>query len=273
MCPLCFATLTLFAVSAISTGVTASFVAKTHKEENPMSMSLQPHKFASQDEWLKARKALLKKEKELTQLRDALAKERRELPWVKVEKEYLFDTAEGKKSLHDLFQGRSQLIIYHFMLGPGWQEGCVGCSFLADHFDGAVAHLENHDVSLVVVSRATLPEIDAFKNRMKWNFQWVSSNNSDFNYDYHVSFTQDEINTGKVYYNYETRDFECEDLFGTSVFYKDTDGSIYHTYSSFARGNEQLVGAYHFLDMTPKGRNETGPTHSLIDWVRHHDKY
>jgi predicted dithiol-disulfide oxidoreductase (DUF899 family) len=196
-----------------------------------------------------------------------------ELPWVSVEKTYVFDGPNGKETLSDLFAGRSQLIVNHFMLGPGWKEGCVGCSFGADHNDGIIVHLEHHDVTFVAVSRAPRTEIEAFKKRMGWRFKWVSSFGSDFNYDYHVSFTPDEIRKGKVYYNYDVREFQVEELAGTSMFYKDANGDIFHTYSVFARGSEMLGGAYGYLDHLPKGRNETAPDHDLSDWVRHHDKY
>ncbi|HEY5893693.1 MAG TPA: thioredoxin family protein [Chthoniobacterales bacterium] len=231
------------------------------------------HPIVSPEEWLAARKELLSKEKEFTRFRDRLTAERRELPWVRVEKNYIFDGPEGRVTLADLFEGRSQLIVYHFMFGPGWEEGCVGCSFLADHLEGALMHLQHHDVSLAVVSRAPLREIEAFKRRMEWDFKWVSSFWSDFNFDFYVSFTKEEAAKGKVYYNYALRDFQVEELSGTSVFYRDEHGEIFHTYSAYARGDEQLLGAYHFLELTPKGRNETGPSFDLTDWVRHHDRY
>ncbi len=228
---------------------------------------------ASRAEWLAARKDLLLREKKLTRERDALNAERRKLPMVKIEKAYFFDASDGRKSLADLFAGRSQLIINHFMLGPGWKEGCVGCSFQADHIDGALVHLEHHDVSLVVVSRAPLHQLEAFKRRMGWRFEWVSSYGSDFNHDFHVSFPEEDIAKGRVYYNYEMREFQSEELPGLSVFYQDTAGGIFHTYSSYARGAEELLGTYMWLDLTPKGRNETGPAYDLTDWVRHHDRY
>jgi predicted dithiol-disulfide oxidoreductase (DUF899 family) len=228
-------------------------------------------KVVSRSEWLAARKAHLAREKELTRASDELSRQRRELPWVRVDKPYVFDSREGKVALKDLFDGRSQLIVNHFMLGPGWKEGCVGCSFNADQVEGALLHLEHHDVSYVAVSRAPLPEIAAFQERMGWRFRWVSSFGSDFNYDYRVSFTKDE--SGKVDYNYQTCDFQSEELSGTSVFYQDPAGAVFHTYSCYARGGEKGLGAYMLLDLTPKGRNETGPTHSLADWVRHHDRY
>jgi predicted dithiol-disulfide oxidoreductase (DUF899 family) len=230
-------------------------------------------KLVSRDEWLTARKELLKQEKELTRQRDALSAKRRELPWVRVEKEYVFDTPKGKQTLADLFDGRSQLVVNHFMLGPGWKEGCVGCSFGADHIGGALVHLEHHDVTVVVVSRAPLHEIEAYKKRMGWRFNWVSSYDSDFNYDYHVSFTKEDVTKGRVYYNFEMTEALIEELPGLSVFYKDAAGDIFHTYSSYARGAEELLGTYMVLDLTPKGRNETGPNHNLMDWVRRHDEY
>jgi predicted dithiol-disulfide oxidoreductase (DUF899 family) len=231
------------------------------------------NRIVTRAEWLAARKAHLVKEKELTRLRDQLSAERRQLPWLKIEKLYVFDGPTGKEALADLFDGRSQLIIKHFMLGPGWKEGCVGCSFEVDHIDGALVHLEHHDVSYVVVSRAPLPEIEAFKKRMGWRFKWVSSYGSDFNYDFHVSFKPEEIETGEVYYNYEMRKVEIEELSGRSVFCKDANGDVFHTYSSYARGGDLMLGTYNILDLMPKGRNEAGPNHNLTDWVRHHDRY
>ena len=229
-------------------------------------------KVVSREEWLAARVELLKKEKELTRARDAVSAERRALPWVKVEKEYIFEAPEGNKTLADLFNGRSQLIIYHFMWRRELGEGCVGCSFLADHVDGPNQHLAQHDVSFAAVSRAPLPLLQAFKQRMGWRFPWVSSFESDFNFDYHVSFTPEDLAKGKVYYNYRMTDASIEELSGISVFYRE-NGEIFHTYSSYARGNEEVLGAYMYLDLTPKGRNENGPHFTLADWVRHHDRY
>ena len=231
---------------------------------------MEQHKIVSREEWLVARKAHLAKEKELTRQRDELNRQLRELPWVKVEKRYVFDGPKGPETLADLFAGRSQLILQHFMFGPGWKEGCVGCSFSADHMDGALPHLEHHDVSFVAVARAPLADIAAFHKRMGWRFKWVSSYGSDFNYDYHISFTKEEIATGKVYYNYAVGNFQSEEMSGRSVFYKDAAGDIFHTYSSYARGGDHLLGAYNYLDITPKGRNES---RGMGDWVRHHDKY
>jgi predicted dithiol-disulfide oxidoreductase (DUF899 family) len=231
------------------------------------------HPIVSHDEWLGARKELLAREKELTRLRDQLAAERRALPWVKIEKPYGFDGPDGKETLADLFGGRSQLIIKHFMLGPGWTEGCVGCSFELDHIDGILVHLEHRDVSYVAVSRAPLTEIEAFKKRMGWRVKWVSSAGSDFNFDFHVSFGPDEIAKGEGYYNYGIRKVGIDELSGRSVFYKDVNGDVFHTYSSYGRGGEDLLGTYRLLDLVPKGRDETGPNRNLSDWVRHHDRY
>ena len=245
----------------------------TKTKTSEWGTSTPEHAIVSQDEWLAARKDLLKEEKEFTRLRDRLTAKCRALPWVKVEKAYVFDGPHGKETLADLFDGRSQLIVNHFILGPGWKEGCVGCSFGADHIDGIVVHLEHHDVRFVAISRAPLPEIEAFKKRMRWHLKWVSSYVNDFNLDYHVSFKEDEIANGKVYYNYGIREFQVEELAGTSMFYKDATSGIFHTYSVFARGSEMLGGAYGYLDHLPKGRNETGPNHDLSDWVKHHDRY
>lgn len=233
---------------------------------------MQPHKIVSRDEWLAARKAHLAKEKEFTKARDALSRQRRELPWVRVEKAYAFDGPDGRETLGDLFDGRTQLITYHFMLGPGWEQGCKSCSLLADHFDGAAVHLAQRDVTLVVVSRAPLAEIETFKKRMGWRFKWVSSFGSDFNHDYQVSFTPDEMAKGSVYYNYQNQKFGSEEAPGASVFYRDGDGHIFHTYSSYGRGLDILIGAYNFLDLVPKGRDEDKLDYTMA-WVRHHDRY
>jgi predicted dithiol-disulfide oxidoreductase (DUF899 family) len=226
----------------------------------------------SHQEWLAARKDFLDKEKEFTRLRDELSRQRRALPWERVDKRYEFDSLKGKVSLSDLFGGRSQLVIYHFMLGPGWPQGCPSCSYLADHFDGAAIHLANRDTTLAVISRAPIAEIEAFKKRMGWKFPWVSAFHSDFNYDYHVSFTPEERASGKVYYNYTVDEFPAEEGPGLSVFAKDAAGDVFHTYSTFARGLDILVGTYNFLDLVPKGRDEDGLSFTM-SWVRHHDKY
>jgi predicted dithiol-disulfide oxidoreductase (DUF899 family) len=234
---------------------------------------MQPHRIVSRDEWIEARKALLVKEKELTRQRDRLSAERRDLPWVRVEKGYVFDTPNGKRTLAELFEGRSQLIVKHFMLAPGQKDGCVGCSFEVDHVEGALVHLEHHNVTWVAVARAPLAEIEAYKARMGWRFKWVSSFGSDFNYDFDVSFTPDQLARGEAFYNYRKGPLPLEDLSGFSVFIKDDHGGIFHTYSTFGRGGEEVLGTYMFLDMTPNGRNENGPNHNLTDWVRQHDRY
>jgi predicted dithiol-disulfide oxidoreductase (DUF899 family) len=230
------------------------------------------HRVVSEAEWAAARKDLLAKEKDFTRQRDAISAERRKMPWVKVEKNYFFDTPGGKKTLGDLFGGRSQLIVYHFMFGPGWEEGCPSCSFLSDHFDGSIVHLAQRDVTLLAASRAPVPQIEAFRKRMGWRFAWVSSYGSDFNYDYHVTFSASERKDGRVYYNYQETEFPSEEGPGASVFYKDQAGDIFHTYSTYGRGLDILVGTYNFLDLAPKGRDEDGLKFSMA-WVRHHDKY
>jgi predicted dithiol-disulfide oxidoreductase (DUF899 family) len=229
-------------------------------------------KIVSRDKWLAARKNLLAKEKRLTRERDALAAERRQLPWVKVEKNYVFDSPGGKKTLADLFDSRSQLIVYHFMFSPEWNEGCPSCSFLMDHTDGTLVHLAQRDVAFVAVSRAPFAKIEAFNKRMGWRFKWVSSNGSDFNYDYHVSFKKEEKAQGKVYYNFDMTEFPSDEAPGISVFYKDKNGEIFHTYSSYARGTETGVSTYSYLDLVPKGRDEDGLPFTM-SWIRHHDRY
>jgi predicted dithiol-disulfide oxidoreductase (DUF899 family) len=226
------------------------------------------HPVVSREEWIEARKAHLKNEKALTRMHDMVSAERRALPWVKVEKEYIFDTPTGKKTLAELFGKNSQLIVYHFMWRWDLGQGCDGCSFLCDHVDGANLHLKHHDVSFVAISRGKLPDLLAYKKRMGWQFDFVSSYESDFNYDYHVSFTEEELAKGKVYYNYEMTD-GFNELPGISIFYKDENGDIFHTYSSYARGGDILIGAHNFLDLTPKGRNET----STMNWMKRHDEY
>ncbi|MBO9123104.1 MULTISPECIES: DUF899 domain-containing protein [unclassified Rhizobium] len=225
----------------------------------------------SREEWLEARRALLLKEKEATHLRDKVNAERMALPWVKVEKDYAFDTPDGKRSLSELFDGRSQLIIYHFMLGPDWEAGCPGCSFLSDHVDGALPHLNNHDVTWVAVSRAPVAKIEAYKTRMDWKFPWVSSASSDFNFDYHVSFSPEDLGKDKVFYNFTSIPPEDanDELPGLSAFYKNEKGEIFHTYSSYARGPEELIGTLMILDRAPKGRNED----STMNFVKRHDEY
>lgn len=232
---------------------------------------MELHRIVSREAWLAERIQLLAEEKEFTRQRDRLSAKRRELPWVRIAKEYAFEAPDGRKTLGDLFDGRSQLVVDHFMLGPGWGAGCVGCSFGADHI-GNLVHLSHHDISVVVVARAPLPEIEAYKKRMGWTFPWVSSFGSDFNYDFCVSFTPEQLASGKVYYNYRQMDGGMDELPGTSVFFKD-GGEIFHTYSTFARGAEELISTYMVLDLTPRGRNETGPHHNLMDWVKRHGEY
>jgi predicted dithiol-disulfide oxidoreductase (DUF899 family) len=229
-------------------------------------------KVVSREEWLAARKKLLAKEKRLTRERDAIAAERRQLPWVKVEKNYVFDSPSGKKTLADLFEGRSQLIVYHFMFGPEWKEGCPSCSFNMDHTDGALVHLGQRDVSFAAVSRAPLSKIGPFKKRMGWTFSWVSSYGTDFNYDYQASFAPEQIAKGKVEYNFDLVEFPSAEAPGISVFYKDKDGNIFHTYSAYARGSENTVNTYNYLDLAPKGRDEDELPFTM-SWVRHHDRY
>jgi predicted dithiol-disulfide oxidoreductase (DUF899 family) len=229
------------------------------------------HEIVSREEWLNARKALLALEKEETKLRDKVRAERLTLPWVKVDKTYAFETPQGRKTLADLFDGRSQLIVYHFMYGPEWEAGCPGCSFMADHIDGMLPHLNSHDVTMIAVSRAPLEKLAVYKKRMGWKFPWLSSFGSDFNFDYHVSFTREELASGKVMYNYrETPSQDAHDeLPGLSAFFKDEDGTVYHTYSDYARGGEEALGTLMILDRAPKGRNETG----TLSFVKRKDEY
>jgi predicted dithiol-disulfide oxidoreductase (DUF899 family) len=228
-------------------------------------------RIVSETEWLEERKKLLIREKEFTRLGDGLSAEKRKLPWVKVGKEYVFNGPRGKETLAELFADRSQLIVYHFMFGPDWEEGCPVCSMVADNFDANAVHLAQRDVSLVVVSRARLSQIEAFKKRMGWKFKWLSSYENDFNHDYRVSFTDDDVAKGN-YYNFGTSGFPREEAPGLSVFYKDESGNIFHTYSCYARGGEFLIGPYSYLDLVPKGRDEAGLPFAMA-WVRHHDRY
>ena len=234
-----------------------------------MTDNIDHPKIVSREQWLEARKDLLKKEKELTHQRDQVAAELRALPWVKIDKQYFFNSPDGKESLSDLFEHRSQLIIYHFMFAPGWTEGCDGCSFLADHIDGANLHLAHHDVTLLAVSRAPWQEFQAFKQRMGWKFKWVSSSGSDFNYDYQVTPTDAEVQAKEYTYNYELHEGEGGESPGISVFYKNKNGDIFHTYSAYARGGDILINTHNYLDLTPKGRNEK----EIMNWVRLHDQY
>ncbi len=230
------------------------------------------HDVVSNERWIEARKALLAKEKEFTRMRDAISKERRKLPWERVDKEYVFDGPGGKETLADLFDGRSQLLVYHFMYGPDWTEGCKSCSFLADHFNPAIPHLRQRDVTMVAVSRAPLEILEAFKKRMGWSFKWVSSLANDFNRDYQVSFTDEELEKGDVYYNYARQGFPSTEAPGVSVFYKDENGEVFHTYSSYQRGLDMFITAYHYLDLVPKGRDEGGLSYTM-EWLRLHDEY
>ncbi|MFZ3360623.1 MAG: thioredoxin family protein [Xanthobacteraceae bacterium] len=233
---------------------------------------MQAHKIVPHDEWIAARKTYLAEEKAFSKARDALARKRRELPWEKIDKNYIFDGPDGRETLADLFGGKSQLIVYHFMLGPGWEQGCPSCSLLADHFDGSVVHLAQRDVAFAVVSRAPFPEIEKFKARMGWRFKWLSSFGSDFNADYQVSATPQEKASGKVLYNYTMTEFPSDERPGASVFFKNAAGEVFHTYSTYGRGLDILIGAYNFLDLAPKGRDEDGLKRSMA-WVRHHDRY
>jgi predicted dithiol-disulfide oxidoreductase (DUF899 family) len=236
---------------------------KTNSFENPTVVS--PEK------WLAARREFLREEKEFSKLRDRLAAHRRALPWVKVEKSYTFETPGGRVTLADLFEGHSQLIVYHFMLGPGWEEGCRGCSFVSDHFDGALAHVNARDVSFTAVSSAPLDEIQRFKARMGWGFTWASSHGTDFNRDYGVSFTAEEVAQGNADYNFGPHEIPMEELPGLSVFARDAAGNVYRTYSTYARGLDLLIGTYNLLDLVPKGRDED--SEAPMKWVRLHDRY
>jgi predicted dithiol-disulfide oxidoreductase (DUF899 family) len=230
------------------------------------------HKVVSREEWLRSRKAFLAKEKALTKSLDQLAAERRALPWVKVDKNYVFDTPEGKRSLAELFDGHSQLLVYHFMLGPGWMQGCPSCSYLADHFDGMLPHLAQRDVTFTAISRAPLKEIEDYRRRMGWHFPWASSSGNDFNFDFAVSFKLDANGHAKGTYNYQEQDLTSEEMPGVSAFYKDANGEIFHTYSAYARGLDHLVGTYNYLDLAPKGRDEDKLPWTMA-WVRRHDEY
>jgi len=234
---------------------------------------MQPHRAVSRAEWLDERLKLLEREKDLTRQRDEVNRQRRALPWVRIEKEYVFDAPEGKVALADLFEGRSQLFIKHFMLGPGQVTQCVGCSFEVDHLEGILVHLQHHDLTYAVVARAPIHEIEEVRARMGWRVRWVSSYHSDFNYDFDVSFTPDQLAAGRAYYNYRHGNQGLEDLSGDSVFVKDDTDQIFHTYSTYGRGGEEFLGAYRYIDATPKGRDENGPYRSLTDWVRLRNTY
>jgi len=233
---------------------------------------MQPHNIVTREEWIAARKAHLAHEKEYTRARDRLSAERRALPWVKVDKAYWFDGPNGKQTLSDLFAGRSQLVVQHFMFAPDWSEGCKSCSFWADGFERMIPHLAARDTTLVAISRAPLQKLDAFKARMGWTFDWLSSADDDFNYDYGVSFTPEQLKSGDKAYNFGTSGFSIEDAPGISVFFRDEAGNIFHTYSCFARGLDMMNAAYHYLDLVPKGRDEASLPYNQA-WVRHHDDY
>jgi len=231
---------------------------------------MEHHKVVSSQEWLAARRALLAREKEFTRERDRLSQARRELPWVRVDKAYVFDGPSGKETLSDLFAGRSQLIVYHFMFAPDWEAGCRSCSFWADNFERNVVHLAQRDVTMIAISRAPIEKLEAFKRRLGWTFKWVSSAGNDFNHDFHVSFTPEELK-GETVYNYRAAKRSLAELPGISVLYRDTDDTVFHTYSCYARGLDMMNAAYHYLDLVPKGRDESGP-HAMA-WVRHRDDY
>jgi predicted dithiol-disulfide oxidoreductase (DUF899 family) len=233
---------------------------------------MQPHKIVSRQEWVEARKTLLAREKEFTRARDRLNEERRALPWVRVDKNYAFDGPGGRKTLGDLFKGREQLLVQHFMFAPEWAEGCKSCSFWADGFERMIPHLAARDTTLVAVSRAPLAKLESFKQRMGWTFDWYSSAPCDFNHDYAVSFTPDQIKSGAKIYNFGSSGFGVEEAPGISVFYRDETGSVFHTYSCFARGLDMMNAAYHYLDLTPLGRHEEGLPYPM-DWVRLRDQY
>ncbi len=230
------------------------------------------HPVVTKDQWVTQRKTLLAREKELMQLHDQIAAERRALPWEKVDKKYMFTAHEGPKTLGDLFEGRRQLMVQHFMFGPDWEQGCPSCSYMADHTDGMTIHLAHRDITFIAVSRAPIADIDRFRERMGWKFKWVSSNSSDFNFDYAVSFRREDMDQGKVYYNYGMREHPAEEAPGVSVFYRDDAGDIFHTYSTFGRGVEVMMGAYQMMDLAPKGRDERDVPYKM-EWVRHHDRY
>ena len=233
---------------------------------------MHQHKIVSREEWIAARKALMAGEKELTRAREALSRQRRELPWVKVDKTYLFDGPNGKVTLGDLFKGRPQLVVQHIMFAPEWDAACKSCSFWADGFERMVPHLAARDTTMVAVSRAPVTKLDAFKQRMGWTFDWVASGDGDFNYDYGVTFTRDQIDKGEAKYNFGATPPYGEELPGISVFYRDESGSVFHTYSTFARGLDMMNAAYHYLDLTPLGRHEEGLPYPM-DWVRLRDQY
>lgn len=233
---------------------------------------MQTKNIVSREKWLVARKAHLVREKEFDKQRDALTRERQALPWVRIDDDYQFDDSAGTVSLRELFQGCNQLVVYHFMFHPDWEEGCPSCSFWADNFDRIITHLNQRDVSMVAISRAPIEKIESFKSRMGWGFRWVSAIGNDFNHDFHVSFSPQQLDSGDVIYNYKESGFSGPEAPGVSVFYKDADGVVFHTYSTFGRGLDKLNAAYHYLDIVPEGRDEQGLPYAQA-WVRHHDRY
>ena len=236
---------------------------KTNSIENP--------NVVSPEKWLTARREFLREEKEFSKLRDRLAARRREQPWVRVDRPYVFESPQGRVSLAEIFEGRSQLIVYHFMLAPGWEEGCRGCSYVSDHFDGALPHVNARDVSFAAVSSAPLAEIERFKARMGWKFNWVSSHGTSFNHDFGVSFTPEEVEGGEADYNFDRREIGAGEMPGLSVFARGADGGVYRTYSTYSRGLDLLIGAYNLLDLVPKGRDED--PEAPMEWVCLHDRY
>jgi predicted dithiol-disulfide oxidoreductase (DUF899 family) len=235
------------------------------------SPTIENQEIVTEEKWLAARRELLREEKEFSRARDRLATRRRLLPWVKVESPYAFTSPAGRVALAEMFEGRSQLIVYHFMLAPGWEEGCRGCSFVSDHFDGALPHLQARDVSFTAVSSAPLPAIEQFKARMGWKFNWVSSLGTSFNRDFHVAFTPEEVEAGRADYNFGLNPIGLSEMPGLTVFVRGADGAVYRTYSTYARGLDLLIGTYHLLDLAPKGRDED--PEAPMKWVRHHDRY
>ena len=233
---------------------------------------MKPGNIVLRDEWLEARKILLQEEKDFTRLRDQLSRKRRQLPWLKVDTDYVFEDLSGKLSLVDLFEDKSQLIIYHFMYGPDWEEGCPSCSFWADNFNGIDIHLRHRDANMVVVSRAGLAQLQAYRKRMDWDFKWVSSLGNNFNYDYHVSFTASEMEKAEMFYNFKIGSFPADEAPGISVFYRSPEGEVFHTYSCYARGLDMLNGAYHYLDLLPRGRDEDDLDFTMA-WLRRRDEY
>jgi len=238
----------------------------------PNILEANAPRVASRDAWTRQRLALLEREKALSRLEDEIARERRTLPWVRVETDYVFDTLDGPRTLAELFEGRSQLLVQHFMLGPGWEEGCPSCSFMADHIDGIAVHLAHRDIAHVAVSRAPLARIERFRQRMGWCFRWVSSYGNSFNRDFGVSFDPDQRVDGAVTYNYAQQSFPHDEAPGISLFARDADGVVFHTYSTYGRGVEAMIGAYRLIDLAPKGRDEDDLPYTMA-WVRHHDRY